>query len=382
MSGAILFVDDEENVLNAIRRQLRKKFTLKTALGGAEALTMVKKEGPFAVVVSDMRMPEMNGIQLLAKVKEIAPETVRMMLTGNADQETAVAAVNEGSIFRFMTKPCPVDLLVSSLEQGLEQYRLITAEKELLGKTLAGSIKVLSEILSLVNPAAFSRSFRIKGYVVDLAKRLRLPGLWQYQIAASLSHIGCITLPNDTLDKVYEGVPLSKSEREMFNSHPENGSNLLANIPRFEVVSGIIAKQLMPYDQYGPPPKSSKEKAIVIGAQILHLVLAYDKYILAGYSHAYACEELKKQPGQYNPQLVVALTAMSGDGTKYIISKINTMDLQTGMILNQDVVAKNGLLIASKGQEVSFPVMQRLRNFSHSIGVSEPFEVIIHPTQH
>ena len=379
MAGRILFVDDEENVLNAIRRQLRKKFQLKTATGGAAALKMIKKEGPFAVVVSDMRMPQMNGIEFLAKVKELAPETVRMMLTGNADQETAVAAVNEGSIFRFMTKPCAVDLLVNSLEQGLEQYRLVTAEKELLGKTLNGSIKVLSEILSLVNPAAFSRSFRIKGYVVDLARKLKLPGLWQYQIAASLCHIGCITLPNDTLDKIYEGVPLSRQEKEMFNSHPEYGSNLLANIPRFEVVSGIIAKQLLSYDEYGPTPKSAREKAINLGGQILHLALGYDKYIFAGFSHAYACEELKKKQGEYNPQLLSALLSLTSDRTQYVVSKIKAMDLQSGMILNQDVVAKNGLLIASKGQKVTFPVMQRLRNFSHSIGIGEPFEVIIHP---
>ena len=376
MVNKILFVDDEQNVLDSIRRQLRKKFQVTTALGGQQALELVRQEGPFAVVVSDMRMPEMDGIQFLAKVKAVAPETVRMMLTGNADQETAVQAVNQGSIFRFMTKPCSVELLTHSLAAGLEQYRLITAERELLNKTLGGSIKVLSEILSLVNPAAFSRAFRIKGYVTDIAKKLRLPGLWQYQIAASLSQIGCITLPNDTIEKVYEGVDLSKKERAMFASHPEAGAKLLANIPRFEVVSQIIARQLIPYDEYGPPPKSSQEKSIVLGAQILHLALAYDKYVFGGYSHAFACEELKKRTDEFNQQLVSALSATCGDGRKVLITKVKAMDLQAGMILNQDVVAKNGLLIASKGQSVSYPVMQRLRNFAHTIGIGEPFEVI------
>ncbi len=378
MSKKILFVDDEQNVLDSLRRQLRKKFQIKTALGGQEALQSIKKEGPFAVIVSDMRMPEMDGIQLLTKVRGIAPETVRMMLTGNADQETAVAAVNEGSIFRFMTKPCAVELLVNSLNAGLEQYRLVTAEKELLNKTLNGSIKVLSEILSLVNPAAFSRSFRIKNYVADIVKKLHLPGLWQYQIAASLSQIGCITLPNDIIDKVYDDVPLSHDEEKMFAAHPLAGARLLANIPRFEVISQIIANQLVPFEDFGPVPEDRLGKAIRLGAQILHLTLAYDQLILNGSSHAFACQTLRGQIGQYSPQLLKTLTVIMGEGTKDIIRKINILDLQAGMILNQDMEAKNGLLIASKGQEVSYPVMERLRNFSNTIGIAEPFEVICH----
>ena len=90
-----------------------------------------------------MWMPGMDGIKLLARVKNLYPDTVRIMLTGNADQETAIEAVNCGQIFRFLTKPIPPEALTNSLDLAIREYRLITAEKELLSQTLKGSVNVL-----------------------------------------------------------------------------------------------------------------------------------------------------------------------------------------------------------------------------------------------
>src|SRR5882672_4792554 len=112
MNTKILCVDDEPNVLEAFSRSLRKDFQVFVAQSGEQGIAMIENEGPFAVVVSDMRMPEMDGIQFLSRVRETIPETVRVMLTGNADQQTAMNAVNEGNIFRFLTKPCSPEALV------------------------------------------------------------------------------------------------------------------------------------------------------------------------------------------------------------------------------------------------------------------------------
>src|SRR5258708_28798973 len=98
----ILFVDDEPNVVEAYQRSLRRDFQNAIATSGAQALEMIAAGGPYAVVVSDMRMPEMDGVQFLTKASELAPDTVRIMLTGNADQQTAIEAVNQGHIFRFL----------------------------------------------------------------------------------------------------------------------------------------------------------------------------------------------------------------------------------------------------------------------------------------
>ncbi len=376
MNNKVLFVDDEVNVLDALKRQHRKKFKITTALSGAEALRIVREKGPFAVLVSDMRMPEMNGVQLLAKVKEIAPDTVRMMLTGNADQETAIQAVNEGSIFRFFTKPCPPELLENGIKGALEQYRLITAEKELLNKTLSGSIKVLTDILSMVNPAAFSRANRIKSYVREMAIMLKLPGLWQFQIAALLSQIGCVTLPSETLEKMYKGIKIDDDERLMFQSHPAAGARLLANISRFELISRMIGLQLKNYKDFDPPA-NSQEKLVQAGAQILRIVLDYDELSFQGCEHEYACELLARREGEYNPRLLEVLKKLEEENIEKIHKRLDVIDLKPGMIVDQDIISTNGLLLAVKGQEVSFPVIERLRNFSATVGVQEPFQVTI-----
>jgi len=131
MNRCVLFVDDEPNVLEGIQRTLRKQVELRTASSGAEALRLMREAGPFALVVSDMRMPAMNGAQFLAKVREQEPDTIRMILSGQADLEATLAAVNEGHIHRFLTKPCPTDQLLAAVEDGLHQHRLLTAEKVL-----------------------------------------------------------------------------------------------------------------------------------------------------------------------------------------------------------------------------------------------------------
>ncbi|RMF86633.1 MAG: response regulator [Planctomycetota bacterium] len=243
MIERVLCVDDDPNVLQAYKRTLRKRYDLEVALGGEDGLKAVRECGPYAVVVSDMQMPGMNGIEFLRQVKEIAPETVRMMLTGNADQETAIQAVNEGAIFRFMTKPCPPETFAKMLDAGIEQYRLVTAEKELLSKTLAGSVRVLTEILTAVSPQAFGRASRVRATVSKLCKAMNVPNTWQIEIAAMLSQIGCVAVPAQILEKVYNGEELKPQERDIYESHPKLARELLAKIPRLERVAEIVGYQ-------------------------------------------------------------------------------------------------------------------------------------------
>jgi len=194
MAEKILLVDDDSNILDGYRRSLSREFLMETALGGQPALAMAAENGPYAVVVSDMRMPGMDGIQLLSKIRALSPDTIRVMLTGNADMETAVNAINEGSIFRFLNKPCSKEAMAKTLTAALVQYRLVTAEKQLLEQTLSGSLQVLTEVLSLVNPAAFSRAERARRYIHHIVTVMKLGNPWQYEVAAMLSQLGCVTL--------------------------------------------------------------------------------------------------------------------------------------------------------------------------------------------
>ncbi len=126
----VLFVDDEVQMLNAIKRALRKQFEIEIAVGGAKALELIEVSDPFRVVVSDMQMPGMNGIEFLRHVKERSPDTVRIMMTGDADQRTAVNAVNQGDIFRFLQKPCDPDELVRAISDAVDQAECREQEKE------------------------------------------------------------------------------------------------------------------------------------------------------------------------------------------------------------------------------------------------------------
>lgn len=134
MADKILFVDDEPSVLDGYRRMLHREFEVDTATGGEDGLDLIKGIHPYAVVVSDMRMPGMNGAEFLAKARQLAPESVRILLTGYADMNAAIDAVNEGNIFRYLTKPCEKEVLVKAINLGLEQYRTMSAEKLLVKK--------------------------------------------------------------------------------------------------------------------------------------------------------------------------------------------------------------------------------------------------------
>ena len=373
MTEKILFVDDEINILESIARQLRKRFTLKVAGSGQEALHILKDEGPFAVIVSDMRMPGMDGAQLLSTVKDLYQDTVRLMLTGNADQETAIEAVNKGQIFKFLNKPCSTTVLVPSLALAQRQYRLIIAEKELLDKTLKGSVKVLSELLSLSNPTAFSCGYRIKNLVVELAQLLQLSQIWKYEVAALISQIGCIALPTDILNKKHAGIELTAEENQMYLNHPKVGASLLADIPRLESVVGMISEQLRRYDAF--TEELSADEEIAIGAQILRVALDYDLLLFQGRKHHEAVKELHMEKGMYNPDILKLLNNVKLDDEHVRVVSLKVQDISIGMIAEEDIVAKNGILLTPKGKEITWPVLQGLLNFSRQVGVKEPIRV-------
>jgi response regulator RpfG family c-di-GMP phosphodiesterase len=377
MAEKILFVDDEPNILQSIQRQLRGRFPLQIAGGGDEALRVLKEEGPFAVIVSDMRMPGMNGVELLTRVKDIYPETVRLMLTGNADQETAMEAVNSGQIFRFLTKPCPQATFVTSLALALRQHRLIIAERELLQKTLMGSVTVLSELLAVANPLSFSAGLRCKEYVVSIVEELHLPNLWQYEIAALMSQIGCVTLPGGVLNKLYSGLELTPEEQEMYDNHPMVGASLLEKIPRLENVTKMIRLQLKRFDEYTEAMTGTEFEEVLVGGQVLKAALDFDRYLFRGLGRVEAVELMRSQKKVYNPQILDVIAGLRIEKREQQELSLPVNQISVGMIAAEDVMARNGVLIIPKGQAITLPLLQGLKNFSLQVGVVEPFRVLV-----
>jgi len=372
----VLCVDDEPNVLAAFQRQLRREFALDTAEGGAAGLKALAASGPYAVVVSDLRMPGMDGIEFLSRVRQAAPDTVRIMLTGNADLSTAIDAVNEGAIFRFLTKPCPMDTLVTTIRAGAAQYRLVTAERELLEKTLTGSIKVLTDVLSLANPAAFGRAARVRRIVYSVAEAMGLADAWLYGIAAMLSQVGCVSLPEVILHKLNSGQPMDAEEQRLFEEHPGIGSELLANIPRLEPVAKIVAYQEKNYDGTGVPADDVKGDEIPLGARVLHAALHYDALLSAGKSSTAAVAAMQRRSGHYDPAIVSALAEVAGAESSWEERLVSAWDLAAGMSLLDDVTTPTGALVVCRGQEVTPSIRARLISLVRRAAVREPFRVL------
>lgn len=375
MNRKILCVDDDPNILQGFKRALRKDFEIYLAEGGEEGLATIAKEGPFAVIVSDMRMPGMDGVQFLLRVKQKAPDSVRIMLTGNADQQTAMDAVNEGNIFRFLTKPCSPEMLAKSLNAGIEQYRLITAEKQLLEQTLNNSLQVMVEILALVNATAFSRSTRIKRLVADIARRVGIQNIWELEIAAMLSQLGCITVPEETLIKLSKCIQLTENELHLYQEHPQVGHHLIARIPRLETVAEIIAHQnkTLLDESKTSEPRSETAK---IGAHVLKVVLDYDKLLLYGDLPHKAVRELFTRAGWYDQAVLNALKEIIDERVEeYVSIQIEMVDLKAGMILDESIVSNTGVALLTTGNEITSPLMMRLKTFAQAKMIKDRIQV-------
>jgi response regulator RpfG family c-di-GMP phosphodiesterase len=353
----ILFVDDEPEVLDGYKRTLHKEFNIDTATCGSEALNRVTAHR-YAVVVSDMRMPGIDGIQLLSRIHDLSPDTVRVMLTGHADLNTAIVAVNEGAIFRFLTKPCEVELLKKVVTTCLVQHRLVMAEKELLENTLMGSIKMLTDILSIANPPAFSRALRIRRYVKHMVRARHLEPEWQFEVAAMLSQIGAVTLASEVIESAHQGEKLHDVDQKAFDQHPEFAGKLLANIPRLEGIAWIVAHQRpgIPENEQQIPPN------IRCGAEILRVALAFDDLIVRGTSQARALTELSQIPA-LNKELVQSLASLSTETANMEFRTLRIEDLSTGMILQEEIRTTAGMLLVGRGQEITYPLAVRLVNF-------------------
>jgi response regulator RpfG family c-di-GMP phosphodiesterase len=374
MNGRILCVDDEEKILSAFRRQLGGRFVIVTAVGPLPALDVISANGPFAVIVSDMRMPGMDGVQFLAEARKRAPDSVRVILTGFADLQTAVEAVNEVNIFRFLTKPCSTDTLAKVLEAGLEQYRLITSEKELLEKTLSGAIKVLTEVLSLTNPAAFGHASRVERLVREICRQMHVDNAWQCEVAATLSQIGCVTVPLETLEKVYRGETVGESEARMLAAHPVVGSELIANIPRLEQVAEIIRLQQKCLSDRACTA-GTEAAPIPLGARILKAAIDYDVRRSRARSERDAVAELRMEGHCYDADVLDALEAVSKLDASLEIRECLIKDLKVNTIITENVTAPDGFLIVGKGQEVTPSLLQRLKNFAVCRGLVDDLRI-------
>lgn len=358
----VLCVDDEPDVLRAMARVLRTNFEVSVAQCAGDALAAFQYGHKFAVLVCDLQLPDMNGIQLLEQFQNLAPTTVRMLVTGKADMEATVRAINTVHVFGFLQKPYDTALLVRHVSAAAEHHRLLEAERALLEETLHGSIRALTNLLGLSCPAAFGRGTRLSRLASDMTAALNAPNRWEIEVAAMLSQIGCVTLPTALVERMQRGDKLDAAERILVDQLPAMEEELLAPIPRLEGVRAILHFQNSRFDGY-TPPNALRGKALPLGARVLKILSDYDVLTCQGMDVPTALTEMTARTGCYDPDVFrtfCEITNFIGDGIS--TRTVLLSEVQLGMVFGESVVTSAGTLLIARGQDVTSGLLARIRS--------------------
>ncbi len=318
----LLCVDDEPELLDNLRLVLRKRFDVTTAQSGAEALALFDADeiAPFDAVVSDMRMPEMTGAVFLTTLRNRYPDVPRLLLSGQSDLDSAIAAINDAKIFRFLTKPCPPDLLIESIDEAIQHARLRTIERDLLDRTLNGTVDMLVDVLGLISPEAADRSSRVKGYVHHLCQALERPVSWELDLASMLSQLGFVAMPM-TDD---EGESPEHIDRRV-----ELAAELLIHIPRLESVAALVRGQCanqpvrLDDDVENWTPRE-------LNAEILRLAVRFDDLVTGGRTPQEALEAMTASETPTPPFLLAAVGRLGNPDEDFIDMELRSPSWRPG----------------------------------------------------
>lgn len=367
----ILCVDDEPQILESLQDALHEHFDVRLAASGAEGLAKLGDEpDEYALIISDMRMPVMPGSVFLREARRVAPAATRILLTGYADLDSAVSAVNEGQLFRFLIKPCPPSELLVVCNAAVEQHRLQTVERVLLEQTLKGSVKALVDVLALASPATFGRSAHVRSSVARLAGAVHMAEPWAVEVAAMLVDIGAVTLPAETANKVYTGAKLTPGEQDMVASVPALTRRILENIPRLEGVVEILDNYRRSYGDQGAG------QSLPLGSRMLRIALDHDKLEAQLGDVGLALAAMRGRGLVYDPDLLAAFESVIGsDLPKREVREVRLGGLRAGMILAADVRSDAGALLIARGHTATDQLIARLSNLR--IGsIREPLVIV------
>jgi CheY-like chemotaxis protein len=364
----ILCVDDEPALLDFFHDCLVDDFEVDATSSAREALQLIDGGKSFSAVLTDVRMPGMDGITLLDQVRSRCPRTVRMLITGNADVDVATRAVNQGQVFRFLMKPISPEELVRSCRAAVDHYRIVCAERDLLENTVHRVVKMLTDLLALASPLAFGHATRVQQLASLMAKQLHMTDLWQIEVAAMLSQIGAMTLPAETLEKIHARVPLTRQEEEMTRRAPRVTTQLLASIPKFEPVLAIL--QTLNADSISTAPETLQ------AAGILRVAIGYDLLETQGVRGVLALDLLYSEPKTYDKEIVKVLGLVRNRPHEGELCRLPAHELLPGMRLAEDLLTVSGTLLLAHGQELTASMVERLNNFRRE-AIKEPVSVMV-----
>lgn len=364
----ILCVDDEAALLAGLRRNLGLHFDVETAESAIAALRVMEQSPPFATVVSDMRMPEMDGVTFLREVSDRWPDTSRILLTGQADLTSAIAAVNEGRVFRFLTKPCPTEMLERAVNDAVRHHDLIQAERVLLDQTLRGTIGVMVEAIGLLLPQAAQPLFRMRRLAQRLCQELHVSQVWDIDIACVLSYVATLTLPGELFEQLALGKSHELDVRSAASRCNVLAQRLAVRIPRLEPVRDLLRKAgSITRGQDIPHEESS--------VWILRACIDYGQCLAAGLTPELAFAQLAGRANHWSAELSRSVNRRLHALRADVKRAVDFSDLVPGMIFVEAVITDAKLMLVPKDTEVTEPLIEQLRNFAIAGRLSEPLWV-------
>ena len=307
----ILIVDDEINNLKILKRTIRGKYKILTASNGLEGLETLKRNlDEISLIVSDHKMPIMEGTKFLEEANTIAPDVIKILLTGFSDIEIITDAVNKCNLFQYILKPFNPDELQEVVKNGIDKFDLASSKslilkdlKELFYKT----IKSIASALDAKDPYTHGHSMRVTLYSIILAKELNVSEaqLESIEMAGLLHDVGKIAIPQSILCKPGR---LTDDEFVIMKSHPSNSEKLIASIKKLHDVSAVIKHHHERWDGNGYPDRLAGENIPFI-ARIIAIADTYDamtstRSYRKALDHDIAIDEIQKCAGtQFDPQL-------------------------------------------------------------------------------
>ncbi len=355
-------MDGSADVLEMLRRFLSPSFDVETVNDPFRALKLIHESiAPFAAIVSAGQLRCMDGLAFLQRTRESSPHTGRVLLTAAPDTETAIQAVNSGAVFRYLSKPCRPETLLAAVVAAAEHFRSIETERILMEQTVRGTVAALTSLLAIASPPAHARGMRLRSYVGPLSELLEVPDVWDIEVAAVLSQLGCVSLPASLVERMHCGQPLDPAEQRMVDALALGAVSIIEQIPRLAPVREILRYQDAHFDGSSAIQPSRTGRRIPMGSRILKAAGDLDSLLAAGMPVALALGNLGSPAGHYDPDVLAALHDKFGPGAEIGVQRVRLRHLQAGMVFAADVKGPRGLLLAARGQEVGPVLINRLR---------------------
>lgn len=359
MSARVLFVDDDVALLKSIQRNLCFDYDLSIAESGQNGLELIKEKGPFSVIVTDMRMPIMDGIRFINEARKIAPDSIFLMLTGNQDVDTSIKAVNQGQVFRFLTKPCETEDIKTAIEVAHRQYELVQTEKELLHKTFVGAISLMMDVVESVHPDTLQQAQRIDATMRACEEALGITGNWEFRLVGRVSLVGFTLMPCDEQIKLLQLGPTDPESKLLLEKMALTSSRLLGRIPRLERVTNILRKQATADCSAFQEPYEGTDPELC--AVLLRIAMYWCNLIHHGLSPNEALREILQVLPGIPEQVQKALLDLDTPTADRHPVEVKLRDLAEGMVLYDDLLSEDGALLLRSGRRLTQSVIEKMK---------------------